>query len=352
MSPLLRLALPALAAAGTAYGTSLPRNAPALALSTAVLRANPSPTAACSNSATATVQNSGDASALASCTTFSGSIAIATGTTDDIALDGIQQIKGNLVADSNSGIQRISGADLETITGTLEINDVPQLASLNFPKLSEVNIVKMQGLPNLQTLGFDAEVTKASQIDIQNTFLENLQGLNIEEADVINIANNPQIAEIDMQVGNVTQQLTLSYNNADVNVSFPNLIWANNATFRACGSIQMQSLEALNDSLGIFESNLETFAAPNLTKVEKFLAIVGNKNLNNISFPQLANLGGNLQIANNSNLHEIDGFPSLEQVMGAFDISGNITKYVQPAHLMMSLRLLTEPGSKLRSSTL
>ncbi|KAI6805444.1 hypothetical protein KC358_g14342, partial [Hortaea werneckii] len=46
----------------------------------------------CSVSATTTIQNGGDASAIASCSTFSGSIAIATSVGGDINMDGIQKI--------------------------------------------------------------------------------------------------------------------------------------------------------------------------------------------------------------------------------------------------------------------
>jgi hypothetical protein len=302
---LLRHALPLLAAAGSAY-------------------------AACSASATATIQNSGDASALASCTTFSGSIAIATGTSDDIALDGIEQIKGNLVATSNSALRRLSGADLKTITGSLEITDVSQLSNLEFPKLKEIDTFKMSGLPNLQELGFTAEVEKCSKIDIQNTFLNDLTGVNIEEAESIFIANNPQIGNISMQLGNVSEQMTISFNNADVNVSFPNLIWANNLTFRACGSVDLPSLESLNSSFGVYQSNLEKLIAPNLTHISGALAIINNTNLNQVSFPVLKNVDEDLQITNNTELHDLTGFPKLEQVQGALDLSGNITKISTP----------------------
>jgi hypothetical protein len=302
MSPLLRLALPALAAAGTAY-------------------------AACSHSATSTIQNQGDASAIASCSTFSGSIAISTGTTDDIAIDGVKTIDGDLVASNNVDIKRISGSDLGEITGKLVLDGVQELASFSFPQLEAVDSVKLNALPNLNSL--DMKVTKCAKIDIQNTFLQSLDGLNVEEAESIFIANNQQINEIAMQVGNVSESLALSFNNADVKVTFPNLIWANNLTFRSCGSIELPSLESLNDSLGIYESKLDTFSAPNLTHVDGFFAIVGNEDLSNMTFPLLEKVEKNLQIANNTNLHDVE-FPKLKTVNGALDLSGNITKISTP----------------------
>jgi len=40
----------------------------------------------------------------------------------------------------------------------------------------------------------------------------------------------------------------------------------------------------------------------------------------------LGKISGNLQIANNSKLIEVDGFPALKSIGGAFDMSGNFTE--------------------------
>lgn len=255
----MRLAVPMLAAAGSAY-------------------------AACSASGTTTIQNSGDATAMASCKTFSGTIAIETGAAGPIALDGIQKLDGDLVIRNNSQIQQISAADMEEM-GTFELNDVQRLTTVTFPKLKTVSKLTWNALPNLQQLGFDGEITKASEINIQNTQLQSLQGINVEQVDTIYIANNRYINEISMQLGNVSTSVILEANNPEVNVTFPNLIWAFNMTFRNCSSIEVASLESLNGSLGLYGNVITDFAAPNLTEIGGALAIVSNTELTNISFP-------------------------------------------------------------------
>jgi len=302
---MLKLAAPALFAASGAY-------------------------AACSVSATTTIQNSGDASALASCSTFSGNIAIATGTTDDIAINGVKKITGDLTAENNSDMKQISASDLETLDGAMNLNGLTSLYALNFPKLKTIDKIQWQALPNLQEIGFTAEVTKADKIDIQNTALRSLKGINIEEADEIFIANNGYIDEIAMQLGNVSTSLTLADNNEAVKVELPNLIWASNLTFRFCGSVSVPSLETLNGSLGLYNNGFETFSAPNLTSVGEAVAIVANEQLNNISFPLLTKITDNLQIANNSKLVEVDGLPQLKSIGGAFDMSGNFSSVQTP----------------------
>lgn len=283
-------------------------------------------TGQCSTSATATIQNAGDATGLAGCSTFSGSIAIATGTTDDIALDGIKTLNGNLVAGSNGDIKRISAANLEELNGEMNLNELTRLYAVEFPKLKKVDSIKWNALPNLQQIGFTASVEKAKKVRVENTGLRSLQGINIQQIDTIFIANNGYINEITMQLGNVSDALTFADNNKAVKVELPNLIWATNMTFRFCGSVSVPSLASLNGSLGLYNNGFESFSAPNLTRVGEALAIVANDALNNLTFPQLTKISDNLQIANNSALQSIDGFPILKSIGGAFDISGNMSQ--------------------------
>lgn len=285
--------------------------------------------AQCSVSATTTIQNAGDATALAACSTFSGNIAIATGTTDDIALDGIKSIKGNIVANSNANIKRISASDLEELQGEMNLDQLTRLYAVDFPKLKKVDSLKWNALPNLQNLGFTASIETAKKVRIENTGLRSLQGINLQQIQNLFVANNGYINEITMQLGNVSDALTLADNNKAVKVELPNLIWATNMTFRFCGSVSMPSLTKLNGSLGFYNNDFETFSAPNLTQVGQALAIVGNNNLNNLTFPQLAKISDNLQIANNSKLAEVT-FPVLKSVGGGFDISGNMSKVESP----------------------
>lgn len=299
--------LPVLAAASTAY-------------------------AQCSASATTTIQNSGDATALASCRTFSGSIAIATDTTDSIALGGIEKITGDLVVKNNSQIPSLSADRLTEIGKAFILDGVQGLNSLSFPSLRTVDTIRWNAFgPNLQSLGFDRQVTKAATVDIQNTQLQSLDGINVETLETLYLANNRYIANISMQLGNVTKGVTLEANNPEVTVEFPNLIWAFNLTFRNCSKISLPSLESLNGSLGLYGNVIEDFIAPNLTKVGAALAIVSNTELTNISFPLLETVNADLQVANNTKLSKVNNFPELKTIGGAFDFNGNFTEVSTPA---------------------
>lgn len=305
MSSLYRIALPVLAVAGSAY-------------------------AACSHTATSTIQNQGDASAIASCKTFSGNIAVKTDVAGVIALDGVQVIDGNVAVEENEGIQQISGDSLEEITGDFILRDSPALNGVNFPKLKSVGSLDFLGLAGLQNLGFDGEITKADRIRIENTELQSLDGINIETVETMFIANNKYINSIDMQLGNVTDALTLSTNNPLVNVTFPNMLWAANLTFRNCSSVELPSLESVNRSFSLIGNIFQNFIAPNLTTVGGALVVSNNVELTNVSFPLLTEVKFNLEVANNTKLREIESFPKLQKIKGALDMNGNFSKIELP----------------------
>jgi hypothetical protein len=304
----MRLALPLLAAAGYAYAQDDD----------------------CSNSATATIQSQADASQFASCETFSGSIAIATDTAENIALDGIGTIDGNLILKDNDQIQQLSAADLEKITGTFRVETVQVLNTVSFPKLEEVDSLIFLGLPAMRSLGFDTGIQSAGNIDIENTHITTLTGLNVTEADTIKIANNPLLDTIDLPVTTIKDIMELDQNNVGVMVTLDSLESAQNLTFRNCSSVSLSKIETLNGSLNLFGSKFENFNATNLTSIGGALAIIDNNSLQNISFPALTKIGGALNVANNTDLHDIE-FNKLETVSGSLDFHGNITKVSLPA---------------------
>lgn len=280
----------------------------------------------CTVSATQTIQSAGDATALAGCTTFTGSIQIASSTTDQIALNGITRITGDLVANNVSQVSLISGDSLTTIGGSFTLMDVQLLTTLSFPQLTTVGNLNWVGLPNLQGLSFTTGLKKVSSLVIDNTQLNSLSGINLQTADSVMISNNPYLGTIDMQIGNVSQALAIEANSRNTTVTFPNLEWAYNITFRNVSSVNIASLAYVNDSMGFFGNYFESVSAPNLTYVGSSLSFVSNEALANASFPQLTTVDGGLQYANNTATVDINGFPALQTVGGAFDAYGNFSR--------------------------
>ncbi|OBT51270.1 hypothetical protein VE04_09184 [Pseudogymnoascus sp. 24MN13] len=281
--------------------------------------ATAAPTNPACKQTTVIISSQSDADALAGCTTFTGNIQISKDVpSGGIALNGIQQLNGDLIANQAVKLTALSATSLGSISGTIKFTSLTTMSSLEFPSLS-------------QALTFTTGVTKAKSVFITDTALTSLDGINLATVDSFEITNNAYLRKIETQVGNISQALIINNNGPNLELTFPNLIWAFNMTVRNVSSLSIPSLKVVNSTFGVYGSYMESVMAPNLTKVGGDVAFVADSSLTNISMPLLETIGGGLLIANNSKLLDITGFPALKSAAGAISISGNFTKAAFPA---------------------
>jgi len=294
-------------------------------------------TAQCSNSATLTIAKSADAVPLASCTTYSGSVAIPTDLSDapdgnghtSLSVNGVQAITGNLTVQNAVTLASLSFGDLKSIGG-LSLGGLTVLSELSMNSLSTLTSMNFTALPALQQLSFGTTgLTKATSVLITNTGLGSLQGINnLDSVSGFNVNNNPSLQNISLQVTSIKGSLDIEANDgfqSGLSTSFPMLQTAMNMTFRNCSSVDLPSLANVTDDLGFYGNTMQSFAAPNLTTVGG-LIFVDNTQLTNISIPGLISVNGSYQIANNTQLLKINGFTKLATVGGALDFNGNFTE--------------------------
>lgn len=292
--------------------------------------------AQCSNSATLTITASADASGLASCTTYSGSVAIPTGLSitpdgnghQSLSVDGVQKITGNLTVTNAAQLASLSFSSLKSIGG-FELGQLTVLSELSFPQLTTVGELNFTALPALQSMSFGGTgITQANSILITNTGLSSLQGINnLQSVSTFNVNNNQALQNISLQVTTIKNSLDIEANDGFVTglmTTFPMLETAQNMTFRNCSSVSLPSLANVTLDLGFYGNTMQSFAAPNLTTVGG-LIFVDNTELTNISLPLLTSVNASYQIANNTLLKQINGFPKLSVIKGALDFNGNFT---------------------------
>jgi hypothetical protein len=179
----------------------------------------------------------------------------------------------------------------------------------------------------LQSLNFGSGVRRANNVEISDTALTSLSGIELEAVTTMNINNNRYLTEVDVNnLGNVTRALTFAANSAQLKISLPNLESAANLTFINVSDVSMPSLSKVAGAFGTYFATFETFSAPNLTSTGNDLAFVSCGMLTNLSFPQLTTIGGGFLIANNSQLETIDQFPQLKTVAGALNFAGVFDK--------------------------
>jgi len=244
----------------------------------------------------------------------------------DATIYGIASIRGDLVIANAVNLVSVSAPDVDSIGGVFNLTGLTRLATLNFPVLSSVGSIYWQTLPALQGLDFGTSVTQADQVIITDTILESLTGINLDSVAQFNINNNRYLKEVTVQLTNITDSLSIEFNSPQLAASFPNLTWANNATFRSCGSVFLPVLEVVNGSLGFFNNSFTEFKAPKLVQVGTTengdISFNNNPALKNVSMPVLKTIHGTLQFANDTKLEQIEGFPVLAEVFGSIDISG------------------------------
>jgi hypothetical protein len=236
----------------------------------------------------------------------------------------VRKITGDLTATGATNVTSISADSIQSIGGTFGLNNLQNLNSLSFLEITEVGDLNFAGLPNLNTLNFPAIIQSAKSLNIQNTFLNSLSGINVQKVETIYIANNRLLQDISFQVSDLNGTINIESNGDQLKCAFPNLITASNITFRDIPSISIPSLSNTTGSLGFYENSFAGLAAPNLTSVGGTLAINTNAKLGNVSFPLLKTITGGLQVQNNTILSEVT-FPALATVSGATDLYGNFT---------------------------
>jgi len=302
-----------------------------LAAAAAVVSAQSTDNPACTASnGPLQIQNQGDASAIAGCTTFTGSITIAKNTADKINIGSVKSITGDLIADGATNMTSFGADTLQSIGGKFTLNDLQLLTSISFPYLTSVGDLSFMGLPNLATLGFSSNIKTMTSLNIQNTFLNSLDGLNPQTLNSIYVANNRMLQTVSFQVSKVTADINVQGNGDKMIAQFPNLQTARNITFRNCADLSIPSLANVTGFLGFYEGGSASISAVNLTSVGQSLAINANTNLNNVSLPILKSIGGGFQVQNNTKLEQVD-MPALTTIGGALDFYGAFTAVTLPA---------------------
>lgn len=278
-----------------------------------------------------TIENNQDAEAIADCVTYEGNIVISEVATGTIQLNGVRAIDGDLTCDNATGLNSISSDQLATISGKFDLSRLTILSGLQFDALQAVNEINWVSLAQLQSLNFGRGISKANKVQISDTGLTSLNGIELEGVAEMNINNNRYMTEVDVNaLKNVTRALTFAANSDELKISLPNLESAANLTFINVSDVSMPSLSEVGGAMGFYFNTFESFSAPNLTETGSDIAFVSCANLNNISFPELTIIGGGFLVANNSELTEVNGFPQLKTIAGALDFAGVMEEVKMP----------------------
>jgi hypothetical protein len=244
----------------------------------------------------------------------------------------LTEIGGSLIVKNNGLIQSLGSSSLQTINNDFQLQNATSLTSVAFPKLGEVGSITWFTLNKLPEPTFGTPgITKAKSVVIQDTFLTNVDGVNVQDVTDLKLANNRRLSRFSSSIKTLSNVLEITANGLDLDVSMPNLEWIANMTIANVSSFAVPSLKAVNGSMRFDSNYFESFLAPNLTELQDGdLSFISNAKLTNISFPLLKSIGGGLTIANNTQLEKVDGLGALEDVGGAIIMRGSFDEIDLP----------------------
>lgn len=285
--------------------------------------------AACSITSTTTIVNPAGASALATCTTFTGDIVMATGVANAgmVDISGIEKIDGSLTYENDNSVTSFTASQLQSV-GDITFMNLTQLSTISAPALATVGNLDFEGL-NLGSLGFGTPgIQSATTIRIVNTNIGDLSGINsISKVGGILLSDNQFLSSVNFSFSTIKTTFEVDINeknNGGQSVSLPNLETAGQIIIRNSSSLSIPKLSSVSGTLGLYGNSLDSVQFSNLSYVGA-LVINDNTKLANTSFPMLSVINGTnatMQIANNTKLDAISGFPLLKTVDGNVNLYG------------------------------
>jgi len=249
------------------------------------------------------------------CDVVEGDITVGKDLAGRLIIDGPKQLKGDLIILNAVELQSLSSTTINSIGGKLELTNLTKLESVEMSSLRNIANMELRTLPDLTRLTFGSNgVTKANDIRISDTRLNDLSGLKLATVDKLSIDNNDRLVTFNSDLVNITGTLTIVSNGNNMEITMEKLETVGEVQLENVKTFDAPNLSKVKMSLKFNKSpNLESFRAPNVTEITNSLTFIDNKKLSNISFPQLTKLG-DMTIQNNTALKEVSGFPKLETV--------------------------------------
>ncbi|KAK5173237.1 cell wall protein Ecm33 [Saxophila tyrrhenica] len=182
-----------------------PARARILAAVVALLSQSVRVQAQCSVSGTTTISNTAQASALSSCTTFSGSVAVATDVSGDLRFDVPKKITGDLVVDKNRVLTSLFIDDLGEIGGGFVLGDFPALSRFRLWSLTIVGTIDWHDLPKIganETGWYDWWHVK--NMSIVRTTIPSISAWQLDSLDNLEIMDNWGLYWVDLGVETIS----------------------------------------------------------------------------------------------------------------------------------------------------
>ncbi|KAF1996109.1 hypothetical protein P154DRAFT_566277 [Amniculicola lignicola CBS 123094] len=246
-----------------------------------------------------TISSHEEATRIAICTTYSGTIEI-TEPAATIALDGITDIVGSLIVNETFGFDTLSSSSLQNISDFLSITNT-SIQAIKFPKLQDIGTLELAQTPSLQELelGDDAFV---STLTIRGPFWssEQLQ-LNISYVSSARLTAL-HLKKFSMGLEHL-DTLTISNQTDGEVIEFPRLASAHIIAIGWGWNVSLPALESIYSYT--YDENYGTkLDLPSLADVAMDFTVI-KSSISEVNLPSLFNVT-RLELSDNYNLRTLD----------------------------------------------
>lgn len=285
-----------------------------------------------------TVTDAAGVAALNACPTLSGDITVeGDGLGGAVELGQVEELNGKLALTNSTSVTSVNLNQLEKVTsdGELSITKFTSVFNIDLSKLSEVEgNLTLVTMPSLSGMNLNKGLSTLNSLTISDTALSDLQGLlsNITEMTYLDLDNNKNMSSIDLPLETVSNNIILSFNDDNANVTLDKLESAFSLVIQDVAKVSLKKLKSVNQTFQIAYSFFEELELPSLETVDGSVRVVANEQMLNVSFPALTEIGGELGFDNNTKLQDLgETFPKLENIKGALNIKGDIGAFDLPA---------------------
>lgn len=246
-----------------------------------------------------------------------------------IRMNVLTHIEGSIHVLRSPSLLRLEAQSLEVVTESIQMDRLQSLAMINFPLLTYVKDLDLKVLPLLTFMDL-GKVQNIRRLVLSDTALTSVSVANASNMTDFDINNNRFMESIEIGVQDVSGTLHISGNGRNINVDLSQLRVANNITVNNVEALKFDSLEDVSGSVSILENTFSSLSLPKLSRVGGLIRLADNNIVTSVEVNALTDIGGGLLIVNNTNLNNINFFPSLTVIGGGLDIEGDVQQTSWP----------------------
>lgn len=318
---------------------------------------------------TTTISSPAQAIVLSPCSTYTGSIAVATSYQGELGFLGIKTITESLIASNSLTLTSLLSGDLETIGTSFVASSLTAITNISFPALKSAPVLRLEDLGPVLSRVNISRYDGPGNVTISQTWIENLDATCFAPTtlDSLTITQNQQLSIVDLaSLAGTVNNLTIAQNSGDPAVNLSNVKASTNGVYlNQISTLDLNSLESVGSGgLSISASTMEALDLPSLTNTSS-LFISQNSALASINLQHLHTITGSsssqqqaasnqtssaLTIANNTLLTGEISLPSLSTLSGSASIIGNFTSLSLPQLQSLKSTFLLQSTANISST--